>query len=305
MSLETLRALAMASVIVSAFCIVLRAFYAAFESHWPQRYFGGPRGVDPVISQTLFRYIAFRFGPVLLAAIAAGTVAARSNLPRGPVVVVVVTVHALSGSGVGLVQALRARRPRIAIAAYRLLALLVCAAAAVTAILIGDRADPYVPSGQEAASAFWIALAVFAVAHVGRSLTARQPDTDALLARATREVPTELAQQLLAAPMPHPQVAVAIAYAEHLNRPVWARRLERILKPRNGTYGLMQMSSQKALSDQESVDLFLGRLPEYPEISDEPYVDVRPFILHHNDDGAFADLTEQLFRILEHQHRSK
>jgi hypothetical protein len=301
-SLEALRGLALAALVVATFVVILRAFYAAFESQWPQHYFGGTRSVDPVISRTLFRYVAFRSGPVLLASIAAGAVAARLNLPRAPLVIAVVTVHALTGSGVGLVLALRESRPKIALAAYRLLAILVCAAAAVTALLIGDRADPYIPSGEEVASAFWVALAVFAVAHVGRSLTARKPDVPTLLARATREVPTELTQQLMESPITYPQAAVAIAYAEHLNRPTWARQLERLLKPRNGTYGLMQMSSRKSLSDQESVDLFIERLPDYPEISEEEQADdVRAFFLHHNDDTAFADLAEQFFWLLQSQ----
>lgn len=305
MSLETLRGLALAALVILALVALLRAFYAAFESQWPQHYFGGTHGVDPVISQTLFRYIAFRFGPVLLTAIVAGVVAARLSLPRTPLVIAVVTVHALAGSGVGVVAALRDRRPKIALAAYRVLALMMCAAAAVAALLIGDRADPYVPSSEEVASAFWVALAVFAVGYVGRSLSARQPDEATLLTRATREVPNELTQQLLASPTTHPQAAVAIAYAEHLNRPPWARRLERLLKPRNGTYGLMQMSSSRPISDQESVELFLERLSAYPEIVEGEYaVEVRPFFLHHNDDTAFADLAERFFWLLENHDKT-
>lgn len=298
MSLEALRDLVEAVAVVGASFMILRAFYSAFESQWPENYFGGTQAVSAVVSQTPTRYIAFRFGPVLLAAIVVGTVAARLDLPRAPMVATAVAAHALGGSGYGLVQALRVSPPIVALAAYRLVAILVCATAAGTAIFIGHRADPYVPDAKEVASAFWIALAVFVVAHLGRSLSARRPEMATLVARATRQIPSGLLDQLRSAPVAYPQAALAIAFAEHLNRPTWARRLERVLKPRSGTYGLMQMSSARPLSDQESVDLFLERLPVYPEmVDDQGAVNVRPFFLFHNPDGEFADLAEQLFRL--------
>lgn len=296
MSAETMRDVVVGVTIVAGLFVVLRAFYSAFESQWPQHYFGGSRGVDPVISQTLFRYTLFRFGPVFLGAVVAGTVAARLDVSRGWVIVAVVSVHALTGSGRGVVKALRARPPRIALATYRVIAILVCAAAAVAALLIGDAGDAYVPTAKELSSAFWIALAVFAVAHAGRSVTARKPTEQELLKRAELEVPTGLIRKLQQAPTAHPQAAIAIAYVEHLNRPAWARRLERLLKRRNGTYGLMQMRSPTPLDDRESVDLFLERLPEYPPLGNEDYpTDLRAFFLHHNDDAAFADLAEGIY----------
>lgn len=300
MSTETMRDVAVGATIVAALVVVLRAFYSAFESQWPQHYFGGSQGVDPVISQTLFRYVAFRFGPVLLAAVVAGTVAARLDVSRLWATLAVVSVHALTGSGRGLVNALRAEPPRIALATYRLIAILVCAAAAGSALLVGDAADPYVPTAKELSSAFWIALAVFAVAHAGRSLTAQRPTEPELLERAQREVPAGLVRRLQRAPTAHPQAAIAIAYVEHLNRPAWARRLERLLKPRHGTYGLMQMRSPAPLDDQESVNLFLERFPEYPPLGSEEYpTDLRDFFLHHNDDAAFADLAESIYWLLK------
>jgi hypothetical protein len=289
-----------AAVLVAGSFLILRAFYSAFESHWPENYFGDTNSVSAVISQTPARYIAFRFGPVLLAAAVVGTVAARMGLPRAPLVAAAVAVHTLGGTGYGLIKALRASPPDVPLAAYRILAMLACAAAAVVTIAIGSRVDPYIPDAEEVASAFWIALAVFVVAHLARSLTARQPEIALLLARAKREVPNALADQLRAAPVAHPEAALALAFAEHLNRPTWARRLERVLKPANGTYGLMQMSSSRPLSDQESVELFLERLPSYPEMVDrEGYMNVRPFFLFHNPDEAFADLAEELFLLLE------
>lgn len=294
MSLECLRDLVKVAAVIGASFLILRAFYSAFESRWPENY--DTHTVGAVISQTPARYIAFRFGPVLLAATVVGTVAARLELPRTPLVAMAVAAHAFGGSGYGLVQALRVSQRDLTLAAYRLLAILGCAAAAGTAILIGHRADPYVPDAKEVASAFWVALAVFVVAHVGQSLTARRPDMATIAARAARQVPTGLSDQLRRAPVAYPEAALALAFAEHLQRPTWARRLERVLKPKNGTYGLMQMSSARPLSDQESVDLFLERLPSYPEVVDaQGVVDVRPFFLFHNPDGEFADLAEKLF----------
>lgn len=61
--------------------LVLRAFYQVFSSQWPENYFGGAHGVDPVVSRSPIRYLGFRSIPVFLAAFASGVLAARFGAP--------------------------------------------------------------------------------------------------------------------------------------------------------------------------------------------------------------------------------
>lgn len=295
---ELLRALAVAAVGI----VVLRAFYRAFSSRWPENYFGGSSGVDPVISQSPLRYLSFRALPVLLVAYAAAVVAERVGSDRVVVVIATWAGYSLTSSIPSIWHALMDGQPKIGLAAYRLGGLMVTGIVSAIAIALGDRFDPYIPSGSEMAFAFWIALATVATAHWGRSLMARRPATGELLARARREVDEELLKPLQDAHHPSVAMLYALAYAEHLNRPGWVRALERALLRRGGSYGLMQMRSERPLTDAESVSRFLELLPSYPKIGDEDeWGDARRFFLHHNADADFADLALEFYWALREE----
>lgn len=284
--------------------VLLRAFYSAFASEWPGKYFGNTStgAVDPVISRTPWRYLVFRLGPVFLVAVAAGVTADRLGAPRSTALVATVAAHALSGLVPAAFTAITATPRRLGLAAYHLIALGGCVVVAFVGLAIGGRGDRYFPTGVEVAYGFWVALAVFAVGHLGRSLTGKAPKDEALLARARAEVPTHLILPLVNAKSGHPLALVAIAYAEHLNRPQWVRRLERTVGIRGGTYGIMQVRAPRPITDSDSVEMFLQRLPGYPPLSAEPSWDeLRTFFLHHNDDSAFADLAMNLYWLMHHE----
>lgn len=292
--------LTMLAVAASA-AIMLRTFYAEFESRWPEHYFGGDNGVDPVVSRTPLRYLVFRLAPVLAALVVAGVVGSRLGESRWIVIVYGAALHLLGGPIRGLVRSLMAAPPRFGLATYRAAGILAVILATGVALWIDDRADDLVPTLDEFATAIWTGVAVVALSRLARSLTARQPNADELLRRAREDLDPSLLQRLA----DNERYAVAyqaIAYAEHLNRPAWVRRIERFVLRRGGSYGLMQTTSPRPLTDDESVSVFLERAAAYPALSEDPDAgQLREFFLAHNDDGVFADLAVALYWELRSQ----
>lgn len=110
-------------------------------------------------------------------------------------------------------------------------------------------------------------------------------------------MPAALRQAIWLSGLADPAAVEAVALAEELNRPRWARRLERVLVPRAATYGLMQVRADRPLSDLESVELYLADLRAaggYPAL-DDSHLHLRDFFLAHNDDTNFADLATRLY----------
>lgn len=281
---------------------LLRSFYGAFASHWPESYFGGDGGVDPVVSRSWARYVAFRSIPVFLACYASGVAATRMSTSSGATIALLWGIYAATTSVPSIRRALRRSSPSIGLAAYRLSGLVFTGAAAVLAYFLDDAGERFVPSGPEVAFAFWIAAATLASAHWAKSLMATPAPLEQLLARAMSEVDDDLLAPLLRNTYAPPSLLLAIAYAEQLNRPLWARRLERLLVRRNGTYGIMQVASPRPITDSESVDAFIRRIRDYPRhgLETDPRAR-RAFFLYHNDDAKFADLAESFAHLLEQQ----
>lgn len=281
--------------LAAADCILVKAFYRAFESRWPENYFGGEGGIDPVISRTPWRYAIFRLLPVAACLSVAGTVSARLGYSRTLAVVYTAALYIAGGPGRGCVEAWRAGRVGLTI--YRLATIFGCIVVAVLTSSFGEHVDNYIPEAQQLAEAVWTGLAVLALAQLALSLTGRSLKPAELVIRARSGISPRLLDAIRSSGLADSDAVEAIALAEELNRPAWARRLERILVPRSGTYGLMQVRAERPLGDLASVEHYLSRLrasQEFPAIEDDGR-DLRSFFLSHNDDSNFADLATRLY----------
>jgi hypothetical protein len=299
-SIDAMQALVIAVVAVA----ILRAFYSAFSSTWPESYFGGSAGIDPVISRTPVRYLAFRTIPVFIVLYSAGVVADRVGASRLGSILCAWVGYSLWASIPAIWKALSGRQPRIGLATYRVSGFIGTALVAGGTIVAGDRFDVYVPDGRELAFALLIAAATLASGHAARSTMGRRHEASELLRRAREEVSNSLVAPLKKAEFSDPALLLAIAYAEHVNRPPWTRTLERLLLRRGGSYGIMQVQSRRPLTDEASVDLFLAKLEEYPPLKERDWESQRKFLLHHNDDKQFADLATDFHWMLREELRA-
>lgn len=157
--------------VAALLAVLIRAFYRAFESRWPENYFGGEGGIDPVISRTPWRYAIFRMLPVAAGLSVAGTVSSRLGYSRPLAVILAAALHAGSGPLVGLMHAWR--RHKVGLAIYRCGTIVGCGVIAVGVVALGAHVDTYIPTGHDVAAAIWTGLAVLALAQLARSLTGR------------------------------------------------------------------------------------------------------------------------------------
>jgi len=287
----------------------LRGFYGAFHSRWPEQYFGGERGVDPVVSRSPWRYGAFRLVPVFVVLSAAGTVAARLGESRSTAIIAAVTVYVVQGPGRMAVRDWHATPRRVGLVAYRVGTVLGCVCVASVAVMVGDKVDRFVPDLDEFTMSIWAAVAVVAVAQVALSMSApagsRNPGRS--VARARADIDPGLLVLLRDADVADPAALEAVALVEQLNRPGWVRRLERVLVRGHGTYGLMQVTSDRAVSDHDSVIAFVKWAEQVPAAvwpAEGEYDAPRRFFLAHNDDTQFANLATELYWELRNEQTS-
>lgn len=246
------------ALLALAACLALRAFYTAFKATWPEKYWDEARGIDPIISRSLLRYVSFRLGPVLVAFIVAGTAADRLNQDRRAVVIIAAALYIAQGVQ-ELMKALLSHPKRRRVVALRGTVTLGVLIATALVIVIDDHLDSYVPTLHEVIVAATTALFVFVMSAPALQVLSRPEykDSHDIFYRSMSEIDPALIARLELADQSGAFTAIAIV--ENLNRPPWVRRLERILMRRRGTFGLMQAKSDRPMSDSESVDVFIAR----------------------------------------------
>lgn len=278
-------------------CVGLQAFYKAFETTWPERYYDGVHGADPLVSRSSYRYAAFRIGPLLLALAVVGTTAHRLDLDRGFVAWTTTLAYASWGPGRRAIEALVHRPLMLGVAIHRFGTTFGLLLAGLLYGFVGGHLDRLVPNGKDTVLAAWIALFVFMFGRLSASVPARRPNIDELVRRGVLEIPDELMTLLDEADSGKAFRSVAIA--ENVNRPAWVRRFERLLLRRNGSYGLMQVHSKRPISDEESVSRFIKKHECFAGRQDWDADELEKLFRKHNPSEEFLSLaTEVYWRVL-------
>lgn len=127
----------------------------------------------------------------------------------------------------------------------------------------------FIPDLSELTEAIWTALLVavlgaFLVRATSGSENGRSLNPEYLFERAVRDAGRETFDEIYQTSIRYqvdPLLVTAVAASEILQRPRWFRRFERILgwMRKQGTYGVMQMSAPKPVSDKRSIELFCER----------------------------------------------
>ena len=271
----------------------LKVFYKAFETTWPERYYDGVHGADPLVSRSSFRYGVFRIGPLFLALIAVGTAAQRLDLSRDFVAWATTITYTGLGPARMAAVALLARPLMLGRVIHRTGTSAGLLLAAMIYNFTGNGLDHLVPSAKDAIFALWIALLVFVLGRLAAIIPARQPSIEELVKRGVDEIDVHLLVKLDEA---DPGYAFkAIALAENLNRPPWVRRFERILVRRNGSYGLMQMKAELPISDEESVRIFIESNRKFVGRESWDPKQLERFFRKHNASEEFVSLATKIY----------
>lgn len=244
--------------------VFLWVFYTAIRVDWPEHYFATTDFSAYAISSSPFRYAVFRFAPVFVTCtVVAVTLDRRSSSYGTVAALLVVALHGFSTLGIALYQWARSnpkhRGHRASIAFIRAVALVGVFAVAIAAALLRPIVGPLVPGAADLNATLWTAgFAGIAGAFVVQFSRTHGLSDSGLLNRALNAIPKhlrELALEVSAETGADPDLVLAVMTVENLQRPPWFRRLERLKSRimRSGTYGIMQVASKTALSDEDSI----------------------------------------------------
>ncbi|MEU4426199.1 hypothetical protein AB0F81_36730 [Actinoplanes sp. NPDC024001] len=284
---------------------ILYIFYSAVHTRWPESYVSASEDVGLVINRSVTRYLLFLTVPTYLVTLIVATTVDRF---RGSAL-----VCALLGAAIHVGRTQFAHYFRVIRRVHnhtRLPAVLVAASAAGlvfgSALLGSLGPGPFtavVPPVDEFFKSLWTTmlvalLAVFAVKTWGDTSSGYT-----LVVRSRREVGPELlafAEEKAKEAGADPTLVEAVLLAENLQRPSWVRRLER-WKGRirgEGTYGVMQVRSDRPISDRESIAVAIERFFARAEVPREAFgyeqEALETFLFGYNPDENFIETTTRI-----------
>lgn len=283
--------------------LLLAAFYRAVRLNWPEQYFAAADSSVYSICASPVTYSLFRTVPVYLVCLLVAVSLDRqgSEYATGAALAIGL-LHGGGSLGAALMGWIRTkdseRRHLNAITLVRLVALVAVLAVAALAAITRDIAAPIVPAVSELLTAGWVA-ALSGVAVALLLQFAQSTDSlDALLQRSYRSLPGELrslAIELAKSKGADPDLVLAVMTIENLQRPAWFRFIESHTHwlRRSGTYGIMQVTSPKRLSDEESVREAIEQRISGARVSEDGYANpdlLRVFALKYNGSEAFGTL---------------
>jgi len=240
----------------------LYVFYRAVQTDWPENYFGAGDVSAYEVSMTPLRYALFRFVPVYVTCIFVAVGLDRRESFGAVGAMTLGGAHALATLGTALVvwarSDARQRPSRTSIALIRAVVFVGVIVVALAAVATRDMLAAFVPPLTDLVTAFWTALfagitGAFLV-RVSRGALGEY----GLVARSLSQLPVRLLDLASAAAKESAAddiLVQAVMVVENVQRPHWFRRLERLKSRlvRRGTYGIMQVASDRALSDEESI----------------------------------------------------
>ena len=245
--------------------LFLGMFYKAVSVQWPESYFAASDTGAYSVSSSPLRYLGFRFLPVYATCL---FVAVSVKRLRGPSLIAALLVAAIHGTatvGIAVARDLRApkaiRRHRAPVTLLRTITLATVFAVAVAADASKQALSPLVPSLHELAATLWTgAIAAVAGVYALALSRGRTNNPSDLVEKSFKSIPRSLvrvAKKAAADFDSEPELVLAVMTAENLQRPRWFRKLERLksLVLPSGTYGIMQVQSDRYLGDEESIRL--------------------------------------------------
>lgn len=295
--------------IVGAF--LLFVFYLAIRTEWPVNYASTVNDFGMIVNRGILKYTAFALGPVYLVSLLVSTTTARAGGIGIATGALIAGLHVARTLAVHLYRTIRYDRTHT-----RYPTILLDSVVGLGIILAGTLGGlgpgPFtilVPPLEEFFKALWTTIFVAILAIVALSVTRVQFDVFNLVRRSRREVGPDLlnfARKKAVAFGTEPELVEAILLAENLQRPRWFRRLER-LKGRifpAGSYGVVQVTSAKPLSDKESIDIAVSVFLAGAAIDHTNYeTESRTLwaaLRRYNDNPVFVDLCKHLYEAIRY-----
>lgn len=250
---------------VIAAAILLQLFFGLVKSKWPASYYSSSDVVSSTISQTWYRYVSFRFGPVV---IAAGLVSVTGPNEAGLVFLSAVLfglVHASLTCGRSLASAARkqAVTARLLLVEFTVFALII--GSAFAGALLSPLFRQYVPGFDKYVEVLLTGIvAALAYTYISR-WTSGASDHYPAASELINRIDSSLLAMTVASAARHKvdqDLALAVLISETLQRPKWLRLAEslggKIRMAR--THGPFQNLLNSRGSDEDSVEEAMANL---------------------------------------------
>ena len=283
----------------------MRLFYTAVRIEWPSNYLTAQDAAGLIVRRSVQRYLLFVLGPVYLASLLMATVAMREGSHGLLVGLTIGLLHGIRHSGYRI-RATLAEQPDSRLRTRGVLLhgtlLLLSLIAALLGGLGPGPFDFVVPPLEEFFIAFWTVALLAVVGVIVINKTKYPSSVEDLSAIAMREAPSDLvnyAREKANEAGVDVRLVLAILYAENLQRPAWFRRLERIKGKvfRRGSYGIMQVSAVRPISDTESIDIAISQHLHKARSTGDVLSseDIEGLLRDYNDNPAFVALAKGLY----------
>jgi len=210
--------------------------------------------------------LLFRLAPVFVVMTLIWTCSTRAGATGWLAVGVATFVHIMFSNGRAFVESMQ-RNSTVSVnyGSYHIVASLIAAAGGVAASFLGPYSKSLVPKNEALLEAFWTASLVAIVAALFLRFTIpdnRDPRSASYLFwRAWRDMGIDIYDYMFKAASNancDPLMVIAVGTVEVLQRPKWVRRCENAFGHivGKGSYGVMQMSSDRPLTDEKSIESF-------------------------------------------------
>jgi hypothetical protein len=284
--------------------VFLELFYLAVRTEWPTSYVSLETDFGVIVNRSVGRYLLFMAAPIYCVSLISSTTVGRNHGNQFLTALLIGIGHAVFASLRNAWLSMK-RRTTSALAAVLILDLLTSVVVISASLLGGLGPGSYgfvVPGMDEFFKSLWTTAAVAIIAVCLLHLTRNRNTVDKMVRRSRREVGDleAYAREQSGLVGADADLVSAVLLTENLQRPRWVRALERI-KGRvfhQGSYGVMQVTSSKPVSDSESIAMALsGPLGEpLPEEQYGPgYEAITARLAAHNDNPRFIDLASQIY----------
>lgn len=288
--------------------VTLWAIYGHIESKWPWSYYSVADYKSYFKASAPFRYLLFRFGPVILTSAFGIRQLASFDKPVWTFGIALWMTHVSSTSGRSLVNARRhgAGPPKGLPGIIHYISALVCLICVLAPIPIRQRLIPIIPELEALVIPLWTALFVIIIGLLFVQATSnRVYSLGIMIAKQYERIGYELiayAQKKAEASGLNRELVQAVMIAESLQRPTWFRRLEKLKGRvwREGTYGIMQVRSDRPISDRESIDIALERHRDVFAIKQQNTIDQRVAgrLMDYNPSLPYTEMIMEIYHHL-------
>lgn len=238
----------------------LYAFFRTVQTQWPGSYFVVHPGLLLAATQTPWRFAAFRLGPVFVTSIFVAVSVMRSDGDALAAVLGLAAAHICLTTARGIwrqMAGMTASNPSLLI--FYVGVSIAVVLVAYCGYLAASPLKALVPPVDEISASLWTALLAGIIGAFLVRVSRRTREDDAEPFRESkRRLDSTLwsaAEREALANGADPVLVQAIMLVENLERPGWARSLERAKGKlrKKGTYGVMQVSADRPISDLESI----------------------------------------------------